>query len=72
MTHPFDIIDRLHGEASELNERLLKLTMFIMSESYRSLPERQRFLLAQQQLVMRQYHDLLALRIDDLVASPSR
>lgn len=71
MSADISLINRIHDEATDLDQRLKKLTAFICSPNFERLPSRQQFLLGQQQLVMREYWTILALRIDDLVARPT-
>lgn len=59
------MIDRhtLAKEQAELNEKLLKLTQFTLTETFRDLFAEDRKLLAKQMRVMAKYNDILSQRI---------
>jgi hypothetical protein len=54
---------RVINEKRELEEKILKLSEFILSEKFDTLSEDHRFLLAKQQNIMQDYSDVLADRI---------
>jgi hypothetical protein len=54
---------RLIGERAELGDKLGKLRAFMAGEAFLALPEPERFRMAEQAVVMDQYHKILAARI---------
>ncbi len=54
---------RVINEKRELEDKILKLAEFILSDKFNSLSEDHRFLLAKQQNVMQEYSDVLTDRI---------
>lgn len=54
---------RLIGERAELGDKLEKLRTFMAGEAFLALPEAERFRLAEQAVVMDQYHKILSARI---------
>ena len=60
MTH----IDRMIDERSNLQLLLARLEVFMVSDTYRALPEDDRYLMLEQRFVMREYAAILTKRID--------
>jgi hypothetical protein len=54
---------RVINEKRELEENILKLSEFILSEKFDTLSEDHRYLLAKQQNIMQDYSDVLSDRI---------
>ena len=58
-----EILDRLKTELKELEERVEKLSNFIISDEYKSLDKWNKYYLKEQQEVMFHYCDILRRRI---------
>lgn len=57
-------IERAVKEKEELDEKRVKLNIFLTSEAYADLPNRQRLLLVKQANCMETYSDILGKRIE--------
>jgi hypothetical protein len=60
---------RVINEADELEQRLIKLKMFIENVSFNAINERQKGLLIRQAAMMNGYLDILKQRIEDWIAN---
>lgn len=56
---------RLVGEREELDDKVIKLSEFIGSETYNSISENQKILLKVQLVAMKMYRDTLDLRLEE-------
>jgi len=57
-------IERAVKEKEELDEKRVKLNIFLTSDDYADLPNRQRLLLVKQANCMETYSDILGKRIE--------
>lgn len=60
---------RLIEERDQLSERIGKLTVFMSSQAYRDIDQRDQFLLSQQFLAMSKYRAILNDRIDRIMTT---
>lgn len=58
-------LQRLHAEQAQLTQRLVKLDSFLPTEAFARLPREERALLIQQARCMREYHDVLQVRLNN-------
>ena len=59
-----DYQERVSQEKEELDSKLSRLSTFIKSDEFASVPMAEQVRLKQQRTVMKQYSDILAARID--------
>lgn len=66
MSEKPDFIKRLEAETEELQDKIEKLLVFMQTDKFTSMSEKQQVLLTMQANTMTTYLGLLGLRLEDL------